>query len=110
MNQTLVTVVIFVGLLALVPFGIKWIQARSAGGATPAVGAATRLVSAVAVGPHQRVVTIEVGPQDARTWLVLGVTPQSICCLHNFAGRPAAERSVTGMSAEPDAAPMRSMQ
>lgn len=86
MNQTLVTVVIFVLLLAMVPFGIKWIQARS-GGAMPAVGAGTRLISAVAVGPHQRVVTVEVGPQDARTWLVLGVTPQSISCLHNIAAR-----------------------
>jgi flagellar protein FliO/FliZ len=28
------------------------------------------------------VVTVEVGPEGARTWLVLGVTAQSINCLH----------------------------
>ena len=91
MSQTLVSVAVFVLLLALVPFGIKWVQARSTGG-LPAVGAGTKVISAVAVGPHQRVVTVEVGPPDARTWLVLGVTPQSICCLHNIAARAGPER------------------
>lgn len=42
----------------------------------------SRVVSTVAVGPNQRVVTVEVGPESARVWLVLGVTPQSIQCLH----------------------------
>jgi flagellar protein FliO/FliZ len=46
----------------------------------------------VAVGPHQRVVTVEVGPQDARIWLVLGVTQQSIGCLHTIAPRSGMER------------------
>ena len=85
-TQTVVTVVVFVLLLAMVPAAIKWLQARSAAGlATSRSG--TRLVSAVAVGPHQRVVTVEVGPSDARTWLVLGVTPQSISCLHQIAAQ-----------------------
>ena len=87
MSQTIVTVVAFVVLLALVPAGVKWLQARSAMG-SPAVGAASRVISAVAVGAHQRVVTVEVGPHDARTWLVLGVTPQTISCLHNIVARP----------------------
>ena len=100
MNQTLVTVVVFVLLLAMVPFGIKWIQSRS-GAAMPTLGAGTKVISAVAVGPHQRVVTVEVGPQDARTWLVLGVTAQSICCLHNIATSPASERTGIDISAEP---------
>ncbi len=87
MSQTLVTVAVFVLLLAMVPFGIKFIQTRSCS-AMAGAGSGTKVISAVAVGPHQRVVTVEVGPQDARTWLVLGVTPQSICCLHNIAARP----------------------
>lgn len=91
MSQTLVTVAVFVLLLALVPFGIKWIQSRS-GSATAAIGSGTRVISAVAVGPHQRVVTVEVGPQDARIWLVLGVTQQSIGCLHTIASRSGLER------------------
>ncbi|WP_208507883.1 flagellar biosynthetic protein FliO, partial [Variovorax paradoxus] len=54
-------------------------------------GSASRLLSAVAVGPQQRVVTVEVGPEGARTWLVLGVTGQSITCLHTL---PAASSEV----------------
>ena len=100
MSQTLVTVVVFVLLLALLPFGIKWIQSRSGAGLS-AVGTGAKVISAVAVGPHQRVVTVEVGPQDARTWLVLGVTPQSICCLHHIAARPGPERMGADLPAEP---------
>ncbi len=84
MTPTLLAVAAFVGLLALVPTALKWIQARVAGGAHSA-DVATRLISAVAVGPQQRVVTIEVGPPDGRTMLVLGVTQQSVTCLHSFA-------------------------
>jgi flagellar protein FliO/FliZ len=81
MTQTIISVVAFLVLLALLPLGIRWIQRRTAGG-TSAAGA-SRIVSAVAVGPHQRVVTVEVGPEGARTWLVLGVTAQAITCLHS---------------------------
>ena len=73
--------VLFVGLLAAVPWAIRWIQRRTPGGMATAQSA-SRLVSALAVGPQQRVVTVEVGPEGNRLWLVLGVTPQSITCLH----------------------------
>lgn len=91
MTQTLLTVTAFVLLLAMVPMGIKWLQARSVV-AGPAAGAANRVVSAVAVGPQQRVVTVEVGPPDARVCLVLGVTAQSVSCLHTMPAAAAAER------------------
>ena len=91
MSQTLVVVVSFVVLLAMVPACIKWIQTRS-GGEMAASGTGARVISALAVGPQQRVVTVEVGPQDARTWLVLGVTAQSISCLHATAVRACTER------------------
>ncbi|MEO7108166.1 MAG: flagellar biosynthetic protein FliO, partial [Rhodoferax sp.] len=42
----------------------------------------SRFISALAVGPHQRVVTVEVGPEGKRVWLTLGVTSQNITCLH----------------------------
>ncbi|RIX70703.1 flagellar biosynthesis protein FliO, partial [Acidovorax cavernicola] len=38
----------------------------------------TRVLSAVAVGAHQRVVTVEVGEGAQKTRLVLGVTAQQI--------------------------------
>jgi len=80
-------------LLAMLPWGVKWLQRRMTG-MTPARGAvASKVVSALAVGPHQQVVTVEVGPNDDRVRLVLGVTAQSITCLHR-----------TRLSAPPEAA------
>ena len=81
MTQTIVSVVLFLVILALLPLAIRWYQQRAPGNAPAA--AASRIVSTVAVGPQQRVVTIEVGPEGARTWLVLGVTSQNISCLHS---------------------------
>lgn len=84
MSQTWISVVIFVVLLALVPLGLKWVQRRiGVGLQSPAV--TSKIVSAVGVGPHQRVVTVEVGPEGSRVWLTLGVTAQHITCLHTFA-------------------------
>ena len=84
MTQAWVSVVFFVVLLALVPVGLKWVQRRT-GGVVPGSAAANKIVSAVGVGPQQRVVTVEVGPEGARVWLTLGVTAQNITCLHTVA-------------------------
>jgi len=81
MTQTLLVVVLFVGAMALLPWAVRRLQQRQSSGAL-AAGVASRVVSAVAVGPQQRVVTVEVGPENARTWLVLGVTAQQVSCLH----------------------------
>lgn len=81
MAQTLAVVLLFVAVIAMLPWLIRQIQQRHTG-ATNQSTAASKVVSAVAVGPHQRVVTVEVGPENARTCLVLGVTAQQIHCLH----------------------------
>ncbi|ABM43905.1 flagellar biosynthesis protein, FliO [Acidovorax sp. JS42] len=81
MTQTLLLVVLFVGALAALPWLIRRLQQRQAGLQAHA-GGASRVLSAVAVGPQQRVVTVEVGPPQQRTLLVLGVTAQQINCLH----------------------------
>jgi flagellar protein FliO/FliZ len=94
MTQTLLSVGFFVLLVALVPFGLKWVQQRVAA-STSGVTAASRIISAIAVGPHQRVVTVEVGPEGHRMWLVLGVTAQTITCLHRTAVEPATEVAST---------------
>ncbi|MEO8542335.1 MAG: flagellar biosynthetic protein FliO [Betaproteobacteria bacterium] len=98
MTQTLITVAAFVLLLAMVPMAIKWLQSR--GVATgPTGAAASRVLSAVAVGPHQRVVTVEVGPVHDRVCLVLGVTAQTIACLHtSAAGARTADGTVEAFS------------
>jgi len=95
MTQSLITVVLFVLAILSIPFLLKRWQEKRGGllpGAT-AAGPGARLVSAVAVGPQQRVVTVEVGPEGARTQLVLGVTAQSITCLHTLDVSAAAVAS-----------------
>jgi len=101
MGQTLLVVVLFVAVIAMLPLAIKWIQRRAQSGGAVASGNA-RVVSAVGVGPHQRVVTVEVGPEGARTWLVLGVTGQSITCLHtaSIATPPSAYAAVAAQLQE----------
>lgn len=90
-ESSLVSVGVFLAILACLPFAVKWIKRRSPGGSEDANGK-SRFISALAVGPHQRVVTVEVGPEGRRVWLTLGVTAQNISCLHcvesDFAGRP----------------------
>lgn len=117
MSQTLLLVGFFVVLFAMLPWAIKRIQNRASKVGGGAVGAC-RVVSAVGVGPHQRVVTVEVGSPGAQTMLVLGVTNQTITCLHTMpvnapvANTPADFRTVLahgtamGNPAEPgDGAP-----
>lgn len=93
MTQTLLIVVLFVGAMALLPWLVRRLQQRKASGGVSS-GAASKVLSAVAVGQHQRVVTVEVGPEHARTYLVLGVTAQSVNCLHvipaNSSNTPSA--------------------
>ena len=84
MTQSLILIGLFLCVLVSLPFLIERLKKHYgltvAGPAGPA-----RLVSALALGPQQKVVTVEVGPQNARVWLVLGVTQQSIQCLHTMA-------------------------
>jgi flagellar protein FliO/FliZ len=95
MTQTLISVSLFVILLAFVPLGVRWVQRRSLGGG--GISSSARIISAIAVGPQQRVVIIEVGPAGARTWLTLGVTAQNVTCLHSVqAPEPEPEASSLG--------------
>jgi len=76
------SLVFLIALMALIPWGVRWVQRRLTGGVLGGNVLVSKVVSAVAVGPHQQVVTVEVGPPGARVRLVLGVTAQSITCLH----------------------------
>ena len=81
MADSLLLVGAFLVLLACLPFVLQWMKGRSYSGATQ-VRDRAKFISAVAVGPSQNVVTVEAGPDGARVWLTLGVTPQAITCLH----------------------------
>jgi flagellar protein FliO/FliZ len=83
MTQSLILIGLFLCVLVSLPFLIERIK-KHYGLNTAGPSGPTRLVSALALGPQQKVVTVEVGPQNARVWLVLGVTQQSIQCLHTM--------------------------
>ena len=88
MTQSLVLVGLFLCVLVSLPFLIEHLKKRY-GLKIPGSAGASRLVSSLALGPQQKVVTVEVGPPNARVWLVLGVTPQYIQCLHTTAAEGA---------------------
>lgn len=102
MTQSLVSVAIFLVLLACLPILVKWLKQRSVVLGVRESGGQSRFISALAVGPHQRVVTVEVGPEGGRVWLTLGVTAQHISCLHSTpvndsaddGGRPASQQTL----------------
>lgn len=93
MSESFAIVGLFLGLLVCTPWIIKLVKQRVQHGAAEA-GGQVKFVSALAVGPHQRVVTVEVGPEQARVWLTLGVTAQAVTCLHSVACMPTAKEVV----------------
>jgi flagellar protein FliO/FliZ len=84
MTQSLITVVLFIVVIACLPFAVKWIKQQT-GGQLGGLVSQAKFISAVSVGPNQRVVTVEIGPEGKRVWLTVGVTPQAITCLHTSA-------------------------
>lgn len=90
------SVVWFVLIVVLIPVSL-WVLKRS-GLATGAMGVAgakaqalIKPVGQLNLGPGQRLVTVEVGQGDDRTWLVLGVTAQHIQTLHTMAPQAPVE-------------------
>ena len=80
MTQTLAVVVLFVVAISFLPWLVRRLQLRQAG--VGGGGAGSRVLTQVAVGPQQLVVTVEVQHEGQRAVLVLGVTAQQIQCLH----------------------------
>lgn len=88
-TSSLLLLFLVVGALACLPWLVKRWQSRLQ--ATRNLqGVSAQVLASVAVGPSQRVVTVEVGQGAQKTCLVLGVTAQSIHCLHVL-GQPAAQ-------------------
>ncbi len=79
----------FLAILALIPLSLWWIKRTPLGAALGAgTGQPVRPVASMTLAPGQRVITVEVGQGDARTWLVLGVTAGSITRLHEMPAQP----------------------
>ncbi len=72
----------FIAVLVLIPVAL-WLFKRTPMGGASGMGV-VRAVAALPLSPSQRIITIEVGQGEARRWLVLGVTSQSITTLHTM--------------------------
>jgi flagellar protein FliO/FliZ len=79
----------FVAVLAAIPLVLWLLRRTPLGGAATGGAGAPRTVAVLPLSPQQQLVTIEVGQGEARLWVVLGVTPQSIRTLHTMS--PQAE-------------------
>ncbi len=71
-----------IGVIALIPLAL-WLLKRTPLGGGAAHGP-MRLVGTLALGPSQRLVTVEVGSGDERRWLVLSVGPSGVTTLHTM--------------------------
>ena len=72
----------FIAIVAMIPVAL-WLLKRTPMGGGAGQGM-LRSVAALPLSTNQRIVTVEVGQGDARRWLVLGVTAQSITTLHTM--------------------------
>jgi len=75
-------VIWFIAIIAMIPVAL-WLLKRTPMGGGAGQGM-LRSVAALPLSTNQRIVTVEVGQGEARRWLVLGVTAQSITTLHTM--------------------------
>ncbi len=85
----------FIAIIAMIPVAL-WLLKRTPMGGGGANNGPLRSIAALPLSTNQRIVTIEVGQGDARRWLVLGVTAQSITTLHTMTPDPAQSDASTG--------------
>jgi flagellar protein FliO/FliZ len=75
----LLLLLLFLGVLLMIPKMVRWLQGRNL---VPGQAHDLKVVSALSVGAQHRVVVVSLGSAMNHTHLVLGVSPQSITCLH----------------------------
>jgi flagellar protein FliO/FliZ len=100
---------VLLALMVGIAWALKWARGRMPGFAgLPGVpgqqGPALKLLASQALGPQQRVVTLQVGQGDEAVCLVLGVAPGGITALHEMplpggTAAPAAPVAPTGFAA-----------
>jgi flagellar protein FliO/FliZ len=88
----------FIAIIAMIPAAL-WLLKRSAIGGGAGAAGTMRTIGALPLSANQRIVTVEVGEGEARRWLVLGVTAQSITTLHTMT--PQADAPAPGVPPAP---------
>lgn len=109
MWPTLILVVLFVAAMACLPWLVRRLQQknllpRGMGMARGAAPLASQVLGSLAIGPQQRVVTVQVGEGDEAVRLVLGVTAQQIQCLHVLQTQTAHAQAAHPYVANPPSA------
>ncbi|HEY1399155.1 flagellar biosynthetic protein FliO [Roseateles sp.] len=97
MNNSLVPLLWFLAILALIPV-VLWLLKRTPLGGG-AMGGQLRTVAQLVIAPSQRIVIVEVGQDEDRQWLVLGITGQQIRTLHVLP--PQADAGAALQAAQP---------
>ena len=97
MNNSLVPLLWFLAILALIPVVLWLLKRTPLGGA--ALGGQLRTVAQLVIAPSQRIVIVEVGKDEDRLGLVLGITGQQIRTLHVMP--PPADAGVALQAAQP---------
>lgn len=101
MTQGFYSVLVLLALLAALPWAVKKLKWRAPGAIPPSDLGAAQLVSVLPLGPQQRLMTVEVGPPQARVWLVLGVTGQSVSTLHTMPAHRQATQTTPAAATAP---------
>ena len=83
----------FLAIIVMIPLAL-WLLKRTPMGGTASSGL-MRHVAVLPLSTSQRIVTVEVGQGEARRWLVLGITPNSITTLHTMEPQADAPASPT---------------
>jgi flagellar protein FliO/FliZ len=82
MSQSWAWVGLLVAGIACLPYLLRLLQSRKSSAGH--LEGKSQVVSVLAVGPQQRVVTVRVTSKDKEATLVLGVTNASVNCLHKW--------------------------
>lgn len=84
MMQNAAPALVLLGLMVLVAWLLQRYRRHLPGVALQA-GPSMKVMGSLALGPQQRVVTVQVGEGEERLCLVLGVSPGNITALHQMA-------------------------
>jgi len=83
MTASLMPLVAFLFVIAMIPVALWLMKRAGLGGAAPA-GSVLRHVSQLSLGTSQRVTVVEITVGEARHWLVLGVTGEHVTQIASY--------------------------
>ena len=92
MTHSLMPLMAFVLVIALIPLALWMMKRAGIGGAVGPAGSVLRHVSQLSLGTSQRVTVVEIAVGAERHWLVLGVTGERVTQLASY---PAPDGAAT---------------